>query len=364
MLSSIFNVEFNPNKYLVHWDKIITLMKGKDIFPVTLELEICSTCSHRCDWCGISSNTHNDLQMPVPIARKIMRETKLLGVKGIVFKGGGDSTQHPEFDKILQTAGDLEFETGVVTHGGNLDNQELLNALVRDCSYVRLAIDGPTPESRESIHGVDDFAALITGTEKLLALRGSKRHPVIGAAFCLDYARRMLAKECIRLGDNLGLDYVLIRPPFGEEVGFTPSYTPGEAVILRKEIRGAAESYTGKMPVMVGNWIGDKELETFSPEKRVREMARGLLGIPRFKYNGIEHVTKRCLASPFFVMVTADLEVYGCPCLRAVREFSFGRINYDEKISLRLILDTQQREKRLERMRKAECLAYCTQNFL
>ena len=363
MLSSILNVEFNPHKYLEHWDKIQALMHGKDIYPVTLELEISSTCEHRCQWCIVPPGAHTNVQMSVPIAQKIIREAKLLGIKGIVFKGWGDCTQHPEFDRILQIAGSLEFEVGVVTHGGKLGNQKILNALVRDCAYVRITIDGPTPESRQASHGVEDFAEVISGVEKLLALRGSKRHPVIGASFCLDYAGRGLATECIQLGEKLGLDYVLIRPPYGEEIGYTLPYTPEEAVVLRKELRAAAESYSGKMPVFVVNWIGDKELETYNPERRVREMARGLLGLPRFKYNGIEHVTRQCQAPPLFMGIAADGDVYGCPCLKGLREFSFGRINYDEGLSLRVVSESEQRDKRLERMRKAECLNHCTHPF-
>jgi radical SAM protein with 4Fe4S-binding SPASM domain len=201
---------------------------------------------------------------------------------------------------------------------------------------------------------------MVTGIAKLVALRGGKRHPVIGATFCLDYQRRSLASACIRLGEKLELDYVLIRPPFCEEVGFPAPYTPGQAVILRKEIRNAAGNYTGKMPVMVGNWIGDKELETLSPEKRSSAMARRDSGVRRFKYNGIEHVTKRCLASPLFLVVTAGGDVYGCCCLRGIREFSFGKINYDKEISLRSILESDRRNQNLERMQKVECLNVCT----
>jgi MoaA/NifB/PqqE/SkfB family radical SAM enzyme len=360
MLSSIFDIEFNPNKHLVHWDKIQALVKGKDILPVTLELDVISAYDHACEGCGDATGSYTNVLMPTAIAQKILREAKLLGIRGIIFKGGGESTLHPEFDKILHTAADLEFEIGVFTHGGNLDDETLLNALVRYGAYVRLSIDGPTPESRKEIHGADDFAALVTGVEKLVAMRGSKRHPVIGATFCLDYSRRRLAEECIHLGEKLGLDYVLIRPPFCEEAGFPAPYTPAEAAVLRKELRNAAENYTGKMPVMVGNWVGDKELENLALEKKINEVPEGHLVIRRFKYNGIEHVTKRCLAPPLFLVVTAEGEVYGCCCLRGIKTYSFGRINYDEGISLRLIMESEQRRQRLKRMRQVECLGHCT----
>lgn len=51
MLSSIFEIEFNPHKHLVHWDRINALVQGKDTSPVTLELDVSSICNHKCGWC-------------------------------------------------------------------------------------------------------------------------------------------------------------------------------------------------------------------------------------------------------------------------------------------------------------------------
>lgn len=360
MLSSIFDIEFNPNKHLVHWDRINALAQGKDTSPVTLELDVCSICNHNCEWCVDPPGVHSNQLMPVPIAKRIMEEAKELGVKGIVFKGGGESTLHPKFDEIIKIADKMDFEIGVVTHGGKLNNQKLLNALVQYSAYVRISIDGPTPESRKEIHGADDFYSMVKGIKKLIAIKQSKRHPIVGATFCLDYSRRFLIDKCIQLGEELCLDYVLIRPPFCEEVGFPAPYTPEEAAILRNEIRRAAENYTGEIPIMVGNWIGDKELEKLYSKKRESDLARRDLSIRLFRYNGIEHVTKRCLASLLFIVITAECEVYGCCCLRGIKEFSFGKINSDAGISLTSIMGSERRKQCLAKMRRVECLKYCT----
>lgn len=360
MLSSIFDIEFNSNKHLVHWDRINALAHGKDTSPVTLELDVCSICNHKCEWCVDPLSVHSNQLIPVSIAKKIMEEAKELGVKGIVFKGGGESTLHPKFDEIIQIAGEMGFEIGVVTHGGKLNNQKFLNALVEYCSYIRISIDGPTTESRREIHGVDDFYPMVNGIKKIIAIKQSKRHPIVGATFCIDFSRRFLIDKSIQLGEELCLDYVLIRPPFCEEVGFPAPYTPEEAANLRNEIRRAAENYTGKIPIMVGNWVGDKELENFSSKNRESDLARRDLSIRQFEYNGIEHVTKRCLASPLFIVITAEYEVYGCCCLRGIKDFSFGKINYDDGISLTSIMGSEKRKQSLAKMQKVECLKYCT----
>ncbi len=360
MTDSIFDIEFNPNKVLVHWDRLQELLKNGDTSPVTLELDVSSGCNHACRWCVDPPGTHSNRMMPVPMARGILEEAHGLGVKGVVFKGGGESTLHPGFPEILQPAAGFGFEIGVVTHGGFLKDKTLLEALSRYCAYVRISIDGPNPRARKDIHGVNDFSRLIEGTEKLMALRGSKRHPVVGGTFCLDYQRRALAEECILLGERLGLDYVLIRPPFCEEVGFPAPYTPAQAAELRKTIRETAGAYTGNLPVMAGDWVGDKEMEQLPPSKTTGGMARRDSAIRPRQYNGIEHITKRCPASPLFLVVTAEGDVYGCCCLRGIKEFSFGRIDVDKGKTLTEIMKSNQRQQALSRMKQTECLQYCT----
>jgi len=360
MLSSIFDIEFNPNKHLAHWDRINALAQGNDTSPVTLELDICSICNHNCKWCVDPPDVHSNRLMPVPIATRILEEARKMGVKGIVFKGGGESTLHPKFGEIIQIASEIGFGIGVVTHGGKLNKPELLNTLVQYCDYVRISIDGPTPQSRKEIHGIDDFYSMVNGIKKLMALKQSKRHPIVGATFCIDYPRRFLIEKCIQLGEELRLDYVLIRPPFCEEVGFPAPHTPEEAAILRREIRKAAVNYTGNTHIMAGNWVGDTELVKLPLKKRGNDVARRDSSVRQFEHNGIEHVTKRCLASPLFLVITAECDVYGCCCLRGIKEFSFGKINYDAGISLSSIMRSQQRKQSLAKMQRVECLKYCT----
>jgi MoaA/NifB/PqqE/SkfB family radical SAM enzyme len=360
MLNSIFDIEFNPNKHLIHFDRIIALAQGKDSAPVTLELDVSSVCNHKCYWCVDPPGTHSNQIMPLTIAQKIMNEANTLGVKGIVFKGGGESTLHPEFDKILQFAYQKNFEIGLVTNGSKLYMPDLLQAIVKYCSYVRVSIDGPTTESRQDIHGINDFDQLLNSIKQLVKLKKTKRHPIIGATFCLDYSRRFLIDKCIQIGVKLDLNYILIRPPFCEEVGFSAPHTPEEAAILRKEIRQAAEQYTGNLSVMVGNWIGDQEVEKKSSTNSPKDLARRDCAVHNSKFNGIEHITGRCLASPLFLVITADCDVYGCCCLRGIKEFSFGRINYDKNITLLSIINGKQRKQNLLRMQKVECLRYCT----
>ena len=360
MPDSIFDVEFSPYKYLVHWDKLNELASGKDVLPVTLELDISSKCTHKCKWCVDPPGSHEGLFMPLLTAISILGESRKLGVKGIVFKGGGESTLHPDFPRILKAASEQGFETGIVTNGSMLGSDEIIDSIVNYSSYVRVSVDGPDKESRILTHGADDIEVVINGLRKLVDGRGPERHPIIGATFCIDCSMEHLIDKCIDLGESAGIDYVLIRPPFCEEVGYSSSDSIDQIRNLISKILTAAQMHNGKTHIMAGNWVGDRESEETSILKNGAELSRRDLGIERKHYNGIEHTTGRCPASRLFLLITADGEVYGCCCLRKISGYSFGKIDYEKGITIETVLQGSQRAESISRMENAMCLKHCT----
>ena len=358
---SLSDIEFNPFKHLVHFDRIQALARGEETFPVTLELDVSSCCNHHCRWCVDPAGSHTNRLMPAESAERVLHEAEKLNVKGVVFKGGGESTLHPQLDRIMAAAAGIGFETGLVTNGSGLDNPDLRDVLVSAASYVRVSIDGPDRKSHEAIHGSRDFDAVISGIRTLVEARGERRHPVIGATFCLDYTYRHLISECVRLGSELNLDYILIRPPFTEEVGYASPDTAGQLKKLRNDILEIARNNTTTLTIFAGNWIGDREMATTTEAVNTETTpGRRDLSVQNLRYNGIEHRTGRCIASALSLIVTSEMEVYGCCCLRNIKNYSFGQIDYEKGITLQHLMTGRQRQQALEQMKAVKCLAHCT----
>ncbi|MFH1586020.1 MAG: SPASM domain-containing protein, partial [archaeon] len=158
------------------------------------------------------------------------------------------------------------------------------------------------------------------------------------------------------LGDKLGVDYVLLRPPFFEEVGKKNTMD----IQQKKEILSAFEKesklYSGRMKVLIDYWISDSEAKEFS--SRGESPRRG-------KYiqsdnNGIEHMTKRCLASPLLAVVTADKKVYPCCNLRFLEEWNIGTIDYEKGNNFGEIWKSDRRKEVMDRIHQIECIKVCT----
>jgi len=351
--------ELNPLKIWHHADRLRALATGQDVAPVTVEVDPVAYCNHHCFWCVDPS--HKPVTASRSFLWQLLDELAAFSVgsfevEGIVFKGGGEPTLHPDFANLLDKAYSLGFEVGVVTNGSRLHNEGVSEALARWASYVRVSVDGPTPETHRRLHGSQDFSVILAGVERLVSLRHG-RHPIIGLTFAMDHAMIPVIPEAIDIGDRIGVDYVLIRPPFFEEVGRVPTMTPSQAAELRGALTASARAYTGPMDVLVGTWVGDAERAGAQTTRMARSGRRAsqLRGdLP------IEHRLSRCWASPLLAVVAADGQLYGCCNLRFLDDWSFGRVDYEQGITLEKVWTGDRRREILARMHATECIPHCT----
>lgn len=359
MLHDLRFREFNPLKIWHHADRLRALAAEQDVAPVTVEVDPVAFCNHRCFWCVDPS--HRPVTASRDFLWRLLEELAAFtvngfGVQGIVFKGGGEPTLHPDFPELVQRARELDFEVGVVTNGSRMLKPGLAETLAQWASYVRVSIDGPTAETHLRIHGSLDFDEIVAGVKRLMSFRRA-RHPIVGLSFAMDHVMIPVVPEAIALGEKLCVDYVLIRPPFFEEVGRVSTMTPAQATELRHALGTAARSYTGSMDVLLGAWIGDAELamkQRASLDPSGRRAHQVGANLP------IEHRLGECWASPLLAVVAADGQVYGCCNLRFLDDWSFGQVDYERGVTLADIWAGERRRRVLARMHATECIAHCT----
>jgi MoaA/NifB/PqqE/SkfB family radical SAM enzyme len=350
---AITDVELSPHKYLRHTERLRTLAAGGDVHPVSVELDPVDYCNHRCGWCV--DPRHSRTTLNFDLARSLLEELRGLRVEGIVFKGGGEPTLHPRFAALLALTHERGFQIGVVTNGSQLAH--CAPDLADRAAYVRVSVDGPTPASHRAVHGTQDFPAIITGVGRLTALRGARRHPVIGLSYAMDFGAIGLVEEAVALGDRLGVDYVLFRTPFFEEVGRVPTMTAAETKSVREKFAAAQQRHRGRMQVLVDHWVSDREAAEIdaplppSPRRGTQATAGA---------NGIEHLTGRCLAAPLMAVITADGTVFPCCNLRALDEWSLGRLDYSQGVTFRAIWAGVRRQEVMARVRQIACIRSCT----
>ncbi len=352
--TSIKDIELNRYKFVAQLDRLAALAREEEVFPATVELDLVDFCNHRCQWCVDPS--HGAHTLSTAFVGSLLEELAHLGVDAVVFKGGGEPQLHEDFSEILAQTSDLGFETGVVTNGSRL--REHYETVVEKASYLRTSIDGPTEASHRRIHGSDDFAIITEGVARTIERRDARRqrHPIVGLSFAMDYSIVDLVNEAVHLGDGLGVNYILVRPPFLDEVGRANTMNWNQKQQLFEAFEQARTAYKGSMEILIDYWISDTEAaHMMATDASPRRGSFAHLGA-----NGIEHVTRRCRACPLLAVVAADQQVYPCCNLRFLEEWAIGKVDYGNGIDFTSVWRGDRRKAVMERIHRVECLSHCT----
>lgn len=215
-----------PSKVFSHMDRLVRWGPGASAAPVTVEVDLSNTCSLGCQSCHMAY-THvagpragsaapdgfggTGKFADLDVFARAFDQMCGLGVRGLVFSGGGEPTLHPQFEAFVERAEGLEL--GMYTLGGHLP--EARAALVRDrFTWVVVsldAIDADTYAREKRVPG-SRFRDACRGIERLAGGRAA-----VGVSFLLHAGNWQSIDEMVALARYMGATYVTLRPTIETE---------------------------------------------------------------------------------------------------------------------------------------------------
>ncbi|MDR1612420.1 MAG: radical SAM protein [Planctomycetota bacterium] len=84
--------------------------------PEHIRLYPTNRCNAACSFCAIRKWTRGE-EIPTPELMELVRHFHRLGTRAITVSGGGEPTLHPGFDALLDLAGELDIQLGLITNG-------------------------------------------------------------------------------------------------------------------------------------------------------------------------------------------------------------------------------------------------------
>ncbi len=223
----------NPrSKLFQHLPTLHAIQQGLRPAPVNVEIDLSNRCSLGCSWCHFAyTHTRGPLAgkvagpegavsggdlMDYELARSVLEQLHAAGVKSITWTGGGEPTLHPAFGVIVSLAYAFGFDQGIYTHGGHVDSGTA-QRLKAQFTWVFVSLDECTPDAYKASKGVNRFEAATEGIRNLVAAEGKA---TIGVGFLIhgdDPETGTKANSgdihgMVRLGRELGVDYVQFRP--------------------------------------------------------------------------------------------------------------------------------------------------------
>ncbi|MEW6075462.1 MAG: radical SAM protein [Candidatus Omnitrophota bacterium] len=293
--------QFNPLKVLNHWETLKVIISGKNPFPVSCEIDPSNICNHNCIWCiNDRFRKSNKVMIPKELMFRIIREMAACGVKSIAFTGGGEPLMNPASIEAIRLTKKMRLDAGIVTNGELLD-PEKCQAIVDNCSYVRISLDAGTSRTHKMVHApldthkdvyrkiLDNIALLVKYRQK------NKKHITIGIGYLVNLDNYHEIAKAAKLVRDLGVDYIQIRPAF----------MPGKQ--LSEKIRFEAERVIQETLALSG-----RQFYVFPILHRFDEVIN------------LDRAYDRCLGHGLVGVVAANARMYICCQLRGVEAFCIG----------------------------------------
>ncbi len=214
---------YSAGKAAWHIERIQALRDGQQIVPVTLQLSISDLCNQSCAWCsyraddGLSveqfadakGNRNPNRLIPEPKVREILDDAADMGVRAVIFTGGGEQTLHPQHLALFRYALDLGMECSLNTNGV-LHRPGWEDVLPR-LTYVRYSIDAGSPEEYAEVRGAPAphyETALFNMSELTRQVKQTSSKCVVGAGYVVSPTTwRRLAQGVKNVRDT-GASYV------------------------------------------------------------------------------------------------------------------------------------------------------------
>ncbi len=157
---------FAPSKVAGEKQKIEAYLKGEQIFPTTVEMDLTQRCTRACPGCPYASKRTQGLTLELPFLDRLF---SILGVDtpGLVLSGG-ESTIVPHFPETTALARKKGFkEIAVISNGGHTHKTTVQDALLEDVTSIRISLyDWQENESKYFIETLEKIERLRNRIEK------------------------------------------------------------------------------------------------------------------------------------------------------------------------------------------------------
>lgn len=223
--------EYNSMKLHFHLDKVSAFQEGVNISPVTIECNITNKCNINCRWCSEKSYRNERIKDQVekePMIKSI-KEMAEVGVRSIVFEGGGEPTTHKNLIDFAKAAYVSGLNVGLITNGINLDS---VISNLKLFHFVRVSLDSGNAESYKRIKDSNKFDTVISNIRKIASEKKKKRLDVVlGSSFIVTEDNIDSIENYAAICKNRRIDYIQFKP---EIFNNTFKYVPGAEVLLKK----------------------------------------------------------------------------------------------------------------------------------
>ncbi len=293
----------DSHKLMYHVDRLDAWLKGRDVYPVYVEVSPIGACNHRCTFCALDFLEYEPRFLETEMLLERLEEMGRLGVRSIMYAGEGEPLLHKKIAQIIDCTRQAGIDVALTTNGVLLD-EACAEAILGNLEWCKVSINAGTAKTYATIHRTkeQDFDRVIDN------LRSAVRLKEAGGLRCSLGMQMVLLPEnhdeCItlaRLARDVGVEYLVIKP-----------YSQG---LSSKTDRYRDVHYEDL--ARLADDLAKFNTETFHVVTRADTIE---------KWHTQTRSYQRCLALPFWSYIDAGGNVWGCSAHLGDSRFCYGNI--------------------------------------
>jgi len=203
---------YDGTKLLWHMDRVIDHFdNGKCIAPIHIDMGATATCNSDCVYCYAKHQGHGGEILDRDVFLNLMHDAPFIGVKSIAIIGDGEPTLNPALYDAVRVGKENGLDLSVGTNGIAL-TPEKIDALLKNCVWLRFNLSAGTREGYKTVHGKDNWARVSDNIDRAVKIKKEKGYP------CTIGLQMVLIPHCVeevipeaKFAINTGVDYMVVK---------------------------------------------------------------------------------------------------------------------------------------------------------
>lgn len=299
----IFRID--SHKLMYHVDRVSNWLKGKEIFPIYVEVGLFGGCNHRCIFCAFDFLRYKPVILEKQYIKRFVYQAVRKGVKAMLYSGEGEPLMHKDAADIISHTRKNGIEVALATNGVML-NKEISKKVLENLSWIKISLDAGTKNTYALIHGTskEDFNKVLNNLKQAVKIKKRNKYSCsIGVQSLLIPQNIKEMESLAKILKDIGVDYFVIKPYCSHNL---------------------SKNKIGVSLKLKNLHFLEKKLEGYS-DNAFRVILRK---------NAISKFDKlkpydRCLGLFFAAHISADGEVYPCNAFAGMKKYSYGNIKED-----------------------------------
>ena len=247
------NLGYLKHRILSYYNEAEHILKGEMALPRMAIFHPTYVCNHHCTGCDFRhQNSKISRVMSEKDSNNILDKLIKIGIQSVEFSGGGEPLLAPNAVQMIKKLKNKEVAVGLLTNGSKL-KEEILDAVIKNCTYVRVSLESGSNEIFKKVKNVEDdseFDNIVNNIKNALKLRKKLDNKIdISIKFSVGKDNYMDMENAINLAIELGVDSIQFK--LYQNIDSIEIDSPKQVADKLNELK---ETYGNKI-LIIGNLI-------------------------------------------------------------------------------------------------------------